>query len=226
MPACLACILVALFGALTARRAADWTSDRRLWASCFELYPDSPRVNYNLGRRYHMRLAGCSSAERRSAGADAALSRAEFHFKKALDAEPRYAKALAGLAHVELDRGNSAGALERLSRAVACEPDDAVLRADYGVVLENLGIRQAAVKELEFAASLAPNDPDILGYLGAAYLDLGRFPEAIRPLEKAVSLAPTEARLAFNLSYAYKQVGEMEKARELDEGLVRSGIKR
>jgi Flp pilus assembly protein TadD len=163
-------------------------------------------VNYSLGRLYHTRLAGCSAGERRSAEAEPVLSRAAFHFKKALNADPDYAKAMVGLGHLELYKGRAAEGLEILRRAALTEPNDPLVRADYGVELGRQGQLEGAVKELRIAVLLAPDDPDLLLDLGAACLDAERFEEAIRVLGKALILAPDEARIASYLSYARQHV--------------------
>jgi Flp pilus assembly protein TadD len=212
VPSVLLCVLLALFCALTAQRAADWTSDRRLWGSALRSYPDSPRANYSLGHLFHKRLVASSPEERRSPDAAPVLRRADFHFRKAVEADPKYAKALCGLAHVALDRGDGPGSLKLLERAISAQPHDAVIRHDYANVLARVGMREAAIKHYIEAARNSPNDPEIVRDLGRVSLADGHAQSALLAFNRVREMCPTMPAIYSDIGNANLALGRFAEA--------------
>ncbi len=205
-------VVLILMGVLTAYRAQDWTSDGRLWASALQSYPASPRINYSLGYFYHKRLAACPPEVRGRPAAGGVLARAGFHFAKALGSDPTYAKALVGLAHVALDRGDVARGLELLKHAATVQPADSLVRAAYGSVLARLGERGAALREYEAACSLAPNDYELLRDWGRVSLAAGHGRQALAAFRHVLSVSPTMPAIYSDIGNAHLDLGEFREA--------------
>lgn len=85
-------------------------------------------------------------------------------------------------------------ALELFEAAIEADPDDAVLRSDYGRLLLLMSAHEQAYPQLERAAQLAPDEPRV-------WVDLLNFYERTVLLERA--------------SYARQRVEELSRGRPL-----------
>jgi predicted CXXCH cytochrome family protein len=117
---------------------------------------------------------------------------------------------LEGVYH--LDRGDAAGAEQRLRLAVACDPHSLPPRRALAIALSRLGRSADAVRELETACGQAPTDAECRFTLALGLSDVGRVNDAVAALEQAVALAPPFARAWYNLGLARAQVGRSEAA--------------
>jgi protein O-GlcNAc transferase len=112
-----------------------------------------------------------------------ALDVATAHYVSAIRTNPRNDEALAGLATVAREHAAqkryeaAAGALRR---AIECRPDDALLHANLGLALADLGRTDDALRAYERAVELAPADSQ-------TWNDLGLVHEARRDFEKALA---------------------------------------
>jgi Flp pilus assembly protein TadD len=82
----------------------------------------------------------------------------------------------AGVFH--LDRGDAAGALELLRRAVSWDPNSAPLHHALAVAASTQGLSAEAVTALQTACRLAPRDAEYRYQLGLALNEVGRLAEA------------------------------------------------
>jgi tetratricopeptide (TPR) repeat protein len=126
---------------LTRQGAAHFRDDLTLYSASVAAAPHDGRALYHLAHAVRTR-EGC-------AGAIGLLARAVEH-------DPKYARAQRNLAGCLLDLGDARGALEPAQRAVELEPWVASHHYNLGAALLRSGERQRAMLELNRALTLDP----------------------------------------------------------------------
>lgn len=167
-----------------------------------------------------------------------ALAAAQEHFRAALEADPAHPEAHTGLARVALARGDRASAEAHLGEAISHRSASAVSYVLYADLLlrgllergEAAGGETAAAMArrarelLEQAAELEPALPWREALLGVTYFYQGEELEAgLAHLQRARELLPERPELAYNLAQLHLRRGDLEAARRLLEGELRSG---
>jgi serine/threonine-protein kinase len=151
-------------------------------------------------------------------------SRAIEAYEKALELDPGYAPAWAGLATAVLERGirgDSYAELEEArkrapaaaEKAVALDPAISDGYLARGRVRVDNWDWVAGQADLEHALALNGGDAEILLAYAILLNKLGRLPEAIRILEKAIALDPLSALSWANLSVMHASSGKLDLAR-------------
>jgi len=113
---------------------------------------------------------------------------------------------------LRLTRGDAAGAVMRLTRAVSLAPDVADIRTNLGVALADTGDLEAALACYDQALALAPDSVAALTNRGAALEAAGRHEEAARNYRRAIALDPGHAKAHYNLGNTLKARGRLEEA--------------
>jgi tetratricopeptide (TPR) repeat protein len=143
----------------------------------------------------------------------------------ALRAHPDYPAALAERGTRALFDGDEDAAERYLARAAALEPGNAVVRAQYALVLTRTGKRaEAAQQDAEIAALKAdfervtvliggplqerPNDPAVHHEIGEIALRAGQVREALRWFTSAVRADPRYAPAHRSLALLYHALGK------------------
>jgi superkiller protein 3 len=116
-------------------------------------------------------------------------------------------------------RGQPEAAVQHYQKAVAWDPNSAVSRHDYAIVLSSLGRAEEAIAELAAACRLEPTNAGFRFELGLGFNEAGQAGRAIECLRAAVKLDPSFAKAWYNLGLALSSEGKTEEA--LD-ALVRS----
>lgn len=124
------------------------------------------------------------------------------------------------LAHQRLARllrakGDLAGALKALERALELQPGDAVTAGLLGAYLNEAARPAEAVKLLEPYAAAAEPDVDVLVALGMALAGAGRLDQAKQTFEKARRADPSDPMLKVNLATVHMLGREDARAAEL-----------
>lgn len=169
---------------------------------------------------YRLYVGGRTRLEQRTT---ADMRAAEALFRRAIECDPRFAAAWAGLAeslalltsyHHVPARSELQEGLEAANRAVALDPDLTEGRVALGIV--HLGRKDgpAAVRSLRRAVELSPGDAKAHSMLGFVLGPLGRLEEAWVHLERAGRLNPMAPEIQFGLG-----VGFMLVDRPLEESL-------
>jgi len=156
-----------------------------------------------------------------------AILEAQSHFRRAIEIDPSFAPAYAGLAESEfmnffmaftdtpsndLKRG-----LEAAKKAVALDEKDSVARAVLGVLHFGRREHALAVEELRNAIAANPSSANAHHWLGLVYAFDGRHDEAIAEQELATRLSPNDPKLWTFMNvraYAYLHSGRFEQAAE------------
>lgn len=118
-------------------------------------------------------------------------------FNRALEQDPNYALAFAGLGEAYWHKydlrkesewvGRAKAACER---AVALDPGEASAHACLGLVCVGTGRHEQAVEEYRRAAELQATNDEIVGGLAYAYESLGNAAEAEKTYQEAIKLRP------------------------------------
>ena len=130
---------------------------------------------------------------------------AQSFFRRAIELDPNFAPAHAGLAHAiylsfflgfRTDRAPALGeARAAAQRAVTLDGDDALAHAIAGRVHTMLGERDAAISACETALALNPNLAMARLVLGNSLGIIGRYEESIVELDEAIRLSPRDPML-------------------------------
>jgi tetratricopeptide (TPR) repeat protein len=165
---------------------------------------------------------------------DSDIARAKDNFERALQLDPDYARAWAGLAGVYsisepnptqqvLDAWGAA-----VDRAVQLGPNLAESHVRAAQYYGRLGNRQQSKAHCERAIALNPSDPLVLSVSAGRSFETGHWSEGIALQRRAVAVDPLAAVLRANLGVYLAAVGEwdeaiteLEKARELSPTLLR-----
>ena len=148
-------------------------------------------------------------------------------FQKALDVDPGFAQAYAGLADASLEMyGQSKQnfwaekAIHAAQQALRLDPTTAEAHFALGSVYYATGDADQAVGEFQRGLQLASNSDEGYRRLGSAYLAAGRRDEALQAYEKAIQWSPYYADNYQMLGDAYVSLGDTNKALETFQKLT------
>lgn len=158
-----------------------------------------------------------------------AMSRRDFlhaisMFERAIELDPKYAMAHAGLAdtysmlfrYADASQENARKAREASERAIELDPDSAEAQASLGIALFTEGQYAAAEKHFESALLINPNLFESYLFYGRACLAKGDFEKAARLFIRASEVNPADYQSPGFLSMAYRSLGRDELARQAD----------
>jgi arylsulfatase A-like enzyme/Tfp pilus assembly protein PilF len=126
---------------------------------------------------------------------------------------PDMAIAYRHLAFVEWQRGNPAGAVDALQRAVKAGIAQTAVVAQLGGYLADTGRTAEAIALLEPLAANPAADPETLNALGIAYIRAGRRGEAERMFTRVLAINPDSSVPLENLGVMALEKGDLAGAR-------------
>jgi TolB-like protein/DNA-binding winged helix-turn-helix (wHTH) protein len=150
------------------------------------------------------------------------VARAKDYFERALQIDPGYARAWAGLAGVhyvsiDVDHAIPEDVLEQwrkaVERALALGPNLAPAHVRAAQYFREIGDARAADTHFRRALALKPSDPLVLGASASAAVMDGRLDEAISLLRRVVAVDPLSATSHGNLGVFLMSVGQWDDAR-------------
>jgi len=129
---------------------------------------------------------------------------AETHISRAEKLDPTSAKILFVKAVLKSQRGNESESLELLEKAIAADPGDLEIKAQYVVTAMRSNQPGKAVRAAESLTERQPGNLEYLYLLGAASLQNNSLDKADAALSKYFTLRPNDGRgcLALGLVYA------------------------
>lgn len=180
-------LVIAALAALTWRQSTFWQDSTSLWRRGTAVSPDSAIAHANLGDALMHDTPPDYPAALQS-------------YERALDLDPRDAKAHNGAAGAAMALNRPDAAVTHLERAVQLDPQYALARLNLAWMLATYpesrlrdGVR--ALAHAETACRLTDhNDPRALDALAAALAELHRFDEAVAAAQRARSLARSQGR--------------------------------
>ncbi len=162
---------------------------------------------YLKGRQYYLRY--------QSPANDTAIQ----FFQKAVEADPNFALAYAGLCDgyaMQKQYGVASAsfdqAMDACNKALSINPNLAVAYATLYKVYTFYGFTQKGQEAIQKAYELDPNDATVVGRLGTNYLNKGKLVEAFRLTKRYVELEPTNAFGYFTMGTIYYSVADFRQA--------------
>lgn len=173
-----------------------------------ELAAEDPLGKLLLDAEFYFNFA--AAAERTGA-----FDRAEELFEKVLTLDPSHLHTLNYLAYMWAERGvKLKEATERVTAALALEPDNAAFLDTLGWIRYKEGRYEDALKEIERAANLLPEDATIVDHLGDIYLQLGREQEALLHWQRSFILDPENEKVREKLEDRDVDLAPLEEQAE------------
>jgi Flp pilus assembly protein TadD len=186
-------------------RISDWSDAARLYEHSLQATPRSTKLHYDLGAvlEEHKDFAQASG-----------------EYNKAVDLEPNYEPALAGLGNVDLNLGRMKEASQMFQKALQLKPDDVKTVTNYGTALQSLGEFDAAKAQYQRAISLAPDNDDAYCDLGVLLFRTGDTDAAVLQFDQAAKINPSDPTPLFNLAAIYQKSGRPDLAAKLYERVL------
>jgi len=172
-------LLVAVFGARTWLRNADWQDDATLFRVTLADAPCSAKAHYN------------GAVALQQAGQ---LDDAMAQYRRALEIYPPYAAAAFGIGHIYGLKGSDAGALGWYEEALRRDPKFTKAHLQIGLLRQRRGEYDAAEAALLTGLASDPNDPMLLVNLGAVRLSQGNRWEAQTALAQLDGIGTVDHR--------------------------------
>ena len=166
----------------------------------------------------HPGILGLGGAAAAMAGA---LDDAERWLKRAASAEPKSAQAAGNLAMLLHRKGDGAGALAALDRALAVNPGETRLHYMQGVLRQQAGRLVEAGESYREAVRQQPGYAEAWFNLGTVEDALERPADARKAYEKTLALQPGNWGARYNLATALMKSGEAEAAIPVFEEVIR-----
>ena len=148
-------------------------------------------------------------------------------FRHALELDPRYAQAVAGLGeaywrHYELDKENrwATQAQASCEKAIQMDANQAASHACLGMVYTGTGKYEDAINEYRRAVEIETTNDDAIRGLASAYAKLGRTDEAEKTLQVAINVRPQYWRGYNSLGVLYVSEGRYEEATKMFSQVV------
>jgi predicted CXXCH cytochrome family protein len=109
-------------------------------------------------------------------------------------------------------RGDNAGAIRQMRKAIQWDPNSPPFHHDLAILLSTSGDSEGAVTSLKEASRLDPENPEYSYKLALALSETSASSEVIRLLERTVQLDPRHARAWYNLGLARNGMGQPQEA--------------
>ena len=109
-------------------------------------------------------------------------------------------------------RGDTAGAIRQMRKAIAWDPNSPPFHHDLAILLSTSGDSQGAVQAIKEAIRLDPANPEYSYKLALALSEIGSTTEAVSALEKTVKLDPGYARAWYNLGLARSSMNQPQES--------------
>ena len=140
------------------------------------------------------------------------LNLAKENYEKAIELNPRYAKAhynLAGALH-ELDKLELS--IQSYQNSIDIEPDYAEAHNNLGNVFKEIGQLDDAISSYEKAISIKPDYIEAFYSLGATFHEAGKLEDTVQCYERVLELRPDFAGMHNNLGNVLRELGHFDKA--------------
>ncbi|HUO24232.1 MAG TPA: DUF3857 domain-containing protein [Candidatus Aquilonibacter sp.] len=141
-------------------------------------------------------------------------------FKRALEKDPKFTRAWIELAVAQMASGKVESALGAVRQAIDSDPQQAVPRKTYALMLSGLRRTDEALAAWRDTVKVAPEDPDANAALGRLLLQQMRYAEAVPYLEVAAKANHTPTT-EVALGMAYLHAGQTEKGTDTLQAVLK-----
>ena len=189
-----------------------------------ELQPQEQRAltahgtNQPVAYDYYLQGRGYLQEPQKRENVDSAIT----EFNHALEKDPRYALAYAGLGDAywrryELDKGiqSAKQAEAACEKAIALDANQAASHTCLGLVYNGTGKSEEAVSQYRRAVELEPTDDDAVRGLALAFAKLGRVEDAEKTYQDAIRARPQYWMGYNSLGGLYMSKGRYSEAAEM-----------
>ena len=139
-------------------------------------------------------------------------SRAEFCYKKSIDALPSFAEAYFNLGIIFKEKGRFDDAVASYRKAIEEKPDFAEAYFSLGIVLREEGEVDDAIASYRKAIEVRPDFAEAYFSLGIVLREEGEVDNAIASYRKAIEVRPDFLEAYFNLGIVLMEEGEVDDA--------------
>jgi len=137
---------------------------------------------------------------------------AEQTYRKALELNPRNARAHVDLAYILLNRGSADEGLTHINEALRLDPNNVEARFNLGLAMVLRKKSQEAAAHFEKVIQLKPDYAEAHFNLGVLLADQGKLDEAVAHYAKAAQLNPNDVKIPYNLGMAVARQGRLDDA--------------
>ncbi len=147
---------------------------------------------------------------------------AEHMFNQAINLDPRYAQAYAGLAdcasvltsHYDTDPSVLEDAVSNSKKALDLDPTSAEVHASHGRILSLRGDHQGAAREFRIAIQLDSNLYEAHYYWGMMALQSGKFEEGVSHMRRALEVGGNDLQSAMMVLTACRGTGRKDDLKD------------
>ena len=140
------------------------------------------------------------------------LNLARENYEKAIELNPRYAKAHYNLAGALHELGKLDLSIQSYQNSLDIEPDYAEAHNNLGNVFKEIGQLDNAINSYEKAIAIKPDYIEAYYSLGASFHEAGKLEDTIQCYEKVLELRPNFAGMHNNLGNVFRELGKFDKA--------------
>jgi len=192
-----AILLVALFGAMTWKRASTFEDQSTLWTDTIQRNPSAWIAYYNLACVHQL---------------DGEPDRAIPLLTKSIEIKPDYHKSHVNLGIILAARGDLVRAMDCYREAIRLAPAAAPAHYNMGSVLIRLGKLDAAADCYLKALERDPENPRIHNDAGVVLYNQEKFDQAVHHFTHAVDGCPDDAEMRLNLGNAMARQDRLDEA--------------
>ncbi|MGD0813697.1 MAG: tetratricopeptide repeat protein [Verrucomicrobiota bacterium] len=179
-------------------QAGYWKDDESFWSRTLAYTSDNDVAHVNLGAELV-----------KKGNVDEAI----FHYRKALEINPKNAQACFNLGNSLRKKGNMDEAITQYRTALEINPHYAQACNNLGTLFFQEERLQDAINQFQKALEIQPDYAEAHYNLGLALHTEGRLDEAIAHYEKALQVQPNYAECRYNLGNVFDQQGRLDEAR-------------
>ncbi|HEV2912476.1 MAG TPA: tetratricopeptide repeat protein [Pyrinomonadaceae bacterium] len=141
------------------------------------------------------------------------LKKAKAAATRALELDDTLAEAHTAMASIQIgDDADTASVEKSFKRAIALNPNYAIVHVRYGWFLSFKGSLDDVLREMRRAQELDPLSPTTNGALAGALIYARQYDEVIKYSQRALELEPNSYISVLNLGIAYEQKGMYDQA--------------
>jgi tetratricopeptide (TPR) repeat protein len=203
-------LMVLVLVILTNQRCKVWKSSETMWTDVLRNHPRVQYARNSRGQYYY-----------ENKQYDQALE----DFSRAVEIDPKYAKAWYNRANVFDETGVFDRAIDDFTRAIEIEPHYTMAYNNRGLTYRHKGDYEKAIADFTTALDLDPNYAKAYNNRGMVLAQVGEHPRAIDDFTRAVRIDPKNQAAYFNRAVSYYQIGDFERSRADVAALQRIGVK-